>query len=119
MRVLIVDDSMVIRNVIKKALGEGGYTDIDQAKDGQEAVDMVGGGDDYGFILMDWNMPNKTGIEAVVEIRANGSKTPIIMCTTESEKGRVVEALKSGANNYIIKPFKAETILEKIKQTIK
>jgi len=114
MKALVVDDSAVMRKVIIGALSRIDITDVDQAADGEEAVTMASE-NEYGMILMDWNMPNKLGIDAVIDIRAKGIKTPIIMCTTEAEKSRVVEALKAGANNYIIKPFEPATIVEKLK----
>ena len=67
---------------------------------------------------MDWNMPNMLGIDAVKAIRANGKTMPIVMVTTEAEKSRVIEALKAGANNYIIKPFQPPAILSKIKEVL-
>ena len=67
---------------------------------------------------MDWNMPNMLGIDAVKAIRANGDSTPIIMVTTEAEKSRVLDALKAGANNYIIKPFEPTTIVQKIQEVL-
>ena len=114
MKALVVDDSAVMRKVVIGALSRANITDVDQAADGVEAVKCAKE-NEYGLILMDWNMPNMLGIDAVREIRAGGSKAPIIMVTTEAEKSRVVEALKAGANNYIIKPFEPATILEKIK----
>ena len=91
--------------------------DVDQAADGKEAVEACKE-NEYGLVLMDWNMPNMLGIDAVKEIRALGCTTPIIMVTTEAEKSRVVEALKAGANNYIIKPFEPTTIVDKIKAVL-
>ncbi|MBI1319516.1 MAG: response regulator [Candidatus Hydrogenedens sp.] len=117
MRALIVDDSAVMRKVLIGALSRAQITDIDQAADGQEAVDKVQT-EDYGLVLMDWNMPRKLGIDAVRDIRALGKTMPIIMVTTEAEKGRVVEALKAGANNYVIKPFQPQTIVKKIEDTL-
>lgn len=117
MKALVVDDSAVMRKVVIGALSRADITDVDQAADGQEAVNACKEGD-YGLILMDWNMPNMLGIDAVKAIRALGNKTPIIMVTTEAEKSRVVEALKAGANNYIIKPFEPATIVEKIKAVL-
>ncbi len=115
MKALVVDDSAVMRKVVIGALARADINDVSQAADGVEAVQAVKDSDDYDIILMDWNMPNMLGIDAVIEIRKLGSKTPIIMVTTEAEKSRVVEALKAGANNYIIKPFEPATIVEKIK----
>ncbi len=117
MKVLVVDDSAVMRKVLIGALVQAGIKDVTQAGDGAEAVEMVGK-EQFDLVLMDWNMPNMLGIEAVKEIRATGSKTPVIMVTTEAEKSRVIEALKAGANNYVIKPFQADTIVSKIRETL-
>lgn len=117
MKALVVDDSAVMRKILIGALSRAGVTDVDQASDGQEAVAAVGASD-FGLILMDWNMPNMLGIDAVRAIRAAGKTMPIIMVTTEAEKSRVLEALKAGANNYIIKPFEPDAIVDKIKQVM-
>jgi len=117
MRALVVDDSAVMRKVLIGALARVDIADVDQAGDGQEAVTAVAA-QDYDLVLMDWNMPNMLGIDAVKEIRAKGKTVPIIMVTTEAEKGRVVEALKAGANNYVIKPFKPDAIIGKIKEVL-
>lgn len=119
MKALVVDDSAVMRKVLIGALARANIKEVDQASDGQEAVEMVEqSGDSYGLILMDWNMPNMLGIDAVRAIRGKGSKTPIIMVTTEAEKSRVVDALKAGANNYVIKPFEPATIVGKIQAVL-
>lgn len=117
MKVLIVDDSAVMRKVLIGALSRANLTDIDQAADGAEAVRAVDTAE-YGLVLMDWNMPNMLGIDAVRAIRAKGKTMPIIMVTTEAEKGRVIEALKAGAQNYVIKPFEPSTIVSKIQDTL-
>jgi len=117
MKALVVDDSAVMRKVIIGALNRADITDVDQAADGNESVTMCKDGD-YDLVLMDWNMPNMLGIDAVRAIRELGKSMPIIMVTTEAEKGRIVEALKAGAQNYIIKPFEPATIIEKIQATI-
>lgn len=117
MKVLIVDDSAVMRKVVMDALMKSDITNVGQAPDGAEAVKAVME-DTYDLVLMDWNMPKMSGIEAVREIRGKGFSVPIIMVTTESEKARVLEALKAGANNYIVKPFTPEIIATKIKETM-
>lgn len=117
MKGLVVDDSAVMRKVLTGALNRAGITDVAQAKDGQEAVAAVGQ-DTFSVVLMDWNMPNLTGIEAVRAIRAAGHTMPIIMVTTEAEKSRVIEAVQAGATNYIIKPFEPTAIMEKIKAVL-
>ena len=118
MKALVVDDSAVMRKVIIGALARADIVDVDQAADGQLAVDACKESD-YDLVLMDWNMPNMLGIDSVRAIRALGKTMPIIMVTTEAEKGRIVEALKAGAQNYIIKPFEPATIITKINQTLK
>ncbi|MBN2308072.1 MAG: response regulator [Candidatus Hydrogenedentes bacterium] len=117
MKALVVDDSAVMRKVLIGALARADITDVGQAADGQEAVDAVKAGE-YDIVLMDWNMPNMLGIDAVKAIREQGKTMPIIMVTTEAEKSRVVEALKAGANNYIIKPFEPATIVSKIQNVL-
>jgi two-component system chemotaxis response regulator CheY len=117
MKALVVDDSAVMRKILIGALKQAGITEVGEAADGQLAVAAAGAGD-YGLILMDWNMPNMLGIDAVKAIRAAGQKMPIIMVTTEAEKLRVIEALRAGANNYIVKPFKPETVAVKVQETL-
>ncbi len=117
MNALVVDDSAVMRKVLIGALGRAGISDVDQAADGQEAVAATSS-KDYNLVLMDWNMPNMLGIDAVRAIRANGKTMPIIMVTTEAEKSRVIDALKAGAQNYVIKPFEPATIVNKIQEVL-
>lgn len=117
MRALVVDDSAVMRKVLIGALSRASITEVDQAADGVEAVDATQE-KDYDLVLMDWNMPNMLGIDAVRAIRASGKKMPIIMVTTEAEKVRVIDALKAGATNYIIKPFEPTTIVSKIQEVM-
>lgn len=118
MKALVVDDSAVMRKVLIGALTRADITDVEQAADGQEAVDAVKRGE-FDLVLMDWNMPNMLGIDALREIRALGKTMPIIMVTTEAEKSRVVEAIKAGASNYIVKPFEPSTIVAKIQDVLK
>lgn len=117
MKALVVDDSAVMRKVLIGALGRANIDQVDQAADGREAVEAAKA-NDYGLILMDWNMPNMLGIDAVKAIREMGKTMPIIMVTTEAEKSRVIEALKAGANNYVIKPFEPATIVSKIQEVL-
>jgi two-component system chemotaxis response regulator CheY len=117
MRALVVDDSAVMRKVLIGALSRANITDVDQAADGVEAVAAVDV-KEYDLVLMDWNMPNMLGIDAVKGIRAKGKSMPIIMVTTEAEKSRVIDALKAGANNYVIKPFEPQTIVSKIQEVL-
>ena len=117
MKALVVDDSLVMRKVLIGALSRANITDVDQACDGAEAVAFAEKVE-YGLVLMDWNMPNMLGIDAVRGIRALGKTMPIIMVTTEAEKSRVIDALKAGASNYVIKPFEPATIVSKIQEVL-
>ena len=118
MRGLVVDDSSVMRKVLPGALSRVNISEVDEAPDGKVAVALVAGDKEYDVILMDWNMPNMTGIEAVRAIRDSGDSTPIIMVTTEAEKERVIEAVKSGANSYIIKPFSPQAIVPMLQEVL-
>lgn len=118
-KVLVVDDSAIMRKVIIGILnGLNVKSDnIEQAEDGAQAVEIAGARE-FNIILMDWNMPNMLGIDAVKAIRASGNKTPILMVTTEGERTNVVTAIQAGANNYLVKPFNAEDLREKFEQLI-
>lgn len=118
MKGMVVDDSSVMRKVLTGALLRVSIEEVDEACDGQEAVDLINAGNSYDIVLMDWNMPNMSGIDAVRAIRGLGNTVPIIMVTTEAEKERVIEAVKSGANSYIIKPFSPQAIVSKLQEVI-
>lgn len=117
MKILVVDDSSTMRRIIGNVIMQLGFNkeDYDEAEDGIKAWKMLNEGQ-YDVILTDWNMPNMNGLELVKKIRADGShiKTPIIMITTEGGRGEVIAALRAGVNNYIVKPFPAETLKEKL-----
>ncbi|MEN6626766.1 MAG: response regulator [Candidatus Sumerlaeia bacterium] len=115
MKILVVDDSTTMRKILINALKSVGITEIDEAGNGQQAVDAARSAS-YDVILMDWNMPQMLGIDALKMIRLSGNTVPVIMVTTEAEKSRVIEALKAGANNYVIKPFMPEAIITKIQE---
>jgi two-component system chemotaxis response regulator CheY len=117
MKVLVVDDSLLMSHALVSILSEAGITSIVQATDGEEAVRKVAE-EAPDLVFMDWIMPNMSGIEAVMQIRAGGNQVPIIMCTSKSEKERVIEAIKAGANNYVVKPFDPEVIIRKVNETL-
>ena len=117
MKVLLVDDSRTIRNIQKNVLKEIGLADVAEAGDGIEALSRMEE-QRPELMLVDWNMPNMDGITLVKKVRETDKAVPIIMVTTEAEKSRVVEAIKAGVNNYVVKPFTAETLSEKINQTM-
>jgi two-component system chemotaxis response regulator CheY len=117
MKILVVDDSKTMRNVQKGVLTQLGYTDIVEAADGLDALSKATG-ESLHFMLVDWNMPNKDGLSFVKDFRAKDTDTPIIMVTTEAEKSRVIEAIKAGVNNYVVKPFTPEQLTERINDTL-
>jgi two-component system chemotaxis response regulator CheY len=115
MKALVVDDSLTIRKIIAKALQQIGIESVVEAENGAVALTAVSE-HSPDLILMDWNMPQMSGIEALTKLRGQGCKTPVIMVTTEAEKSRVIEAIKAGANDYLIKPFAPEQLAEKAKR---
>lgn len=117
MRVLVVDDSLTIRTIIKKVLKGLGYEDVAEAADGVLAIAA------YqecrpDLMLVDWNMPNMDGLTLVKKIREVDKCVKILMVTTEAEKNRVVTAIQAGVNNYVIKPFTPDALKDKIDQTL-
>ncbi|MCH7814047.1 MAG: response regulator [Planctomycetes bacterium] len=117
MKILLVDDSRTIRNIQKNTLASMDYTDILEAADGVEALAVLNE-QRPDLMLVDWNMPNMDGITLIRKVRETDKTLPMIMVTTEAEKAKVIEALKAGVNNYVVKPFTAETLSEKINQTM-
>ncbi len=115
MKVLVVDDSSTMRRIIINTLKAAGYTDVDEAGDGQEALGKVDAAD---LVLTDWNMPIMDGMTFVKEARGKGFANPIIMVTTEGAKNEVLEALKNGVNDYIVKPFTKPVMVEKINKVL-
>ncbi|MFZ5831537.1 MAG: response regulator [Planctomycetota bacterium] len=114
-RVLVADDSSTMRKIILRSLQAVGVTDAVEAQDGNEAVSMFKPGE-FDLVLTDWNMPGKTGLEVIGEIRKQDGKVPIIMVTTEAEKGRVMQAIQAGVSDYLVKPFTADTLREKLQK---
>jgi len=115
--ILVVDDSSTMRKIITNVLIELGILPefITEAADGEEAFDKVKSGN-FDLILTDWNMPKMNGLVLVQNIRKwpQSGNTPIVMITTEGCRDEVVDALKSGVNNYIVKPFNAEVLRNKL-----
>jgi two-component system chemotaxis response regulator CheY len=117
MKALVVDDSLTIRRIVVKALGLVGITETAEAGDGTEALRALAGGQ-FDLILLDWNMPKMSGIDTLRALRQAGQKVPVIMVTTEAEKSRVIEAIKTGANDYLIKPFSPDQLAAKVKSVL-
>jgi len=117
MKVLLVDDSKTMRNIQKGILTQLGYDQLEEAADGLDALSKIGA---FGpeLLLVDWNMPNMDGLTFVKKYREQGGTSPIIMVTTEAEKSRVVEAIKAGVNNYVVKPFTPDVLSERIRETL-
>jgi len=118
MKVLLVDDSRIMRNIQKKSLEGLGAVEVAEAGDGVEALTVIAGQSPFDLMLVDWNMPNMNGLALVTKVREKDKTTPIIMVTTEAEKQRVVDAIKAGVNNYVIKPFTPPQLIEKVQQTL-
>ncbi|WP_456459723.1 chemotaxis response regulator CheY [Desulfurobacterium sp.] len=116
-RILVVDDMATMRRIEKSLLMQLGFKNIDEAEDGKVALQKLKQGH-YDFVLTDWNMPNMTGLELVQEIRKDPKlkHLPVLMVTAEAKKENVLAAIKAGVNNYVVKPFTAETLKEKIEK---
>ncbi|MBL0926726.1 MAG: response regulator [Phycisphaerales bacterium] len=117
MKILLIDDSKTMRNIQKGILTQMGHSPIEEAVDGLDAMSKVGSFCPE-LILVDWNMPNMDGLTFVKQYRAKGHRTPIIMVTTEAEKSRVIEAIKAGVNNYVVKPFTPDILSQRIEETL-
>ncbi|MBI3090186.1 MAG: chemotaxis response regulator CheY [Candidatus Tectomicrobia bacterium] len=117
MRILSVDDFSTMRRIIKNILKQLGFHNVVEADDGMAALEMLRK-EKIDFVISDWNMPKMTGIELLKAIRADESlkQIPLLMVTAEAQRQNVIEAAKAGANNYIVKPFTAETLKDKIEK---
>ena len=115
MKILVVDDFSTMRRIVRNLLKELGYGNVDEAEDGKNALQKLGAGE-VDFVVTDWNMPNMTGVELLRAIRANGqlAHLPVLMITAEARKENIIEAAQAGANGYIVKPFTAATLAEKL-----
>jgi two-component system, chemotaxis family, chemotaxis protein CheY len=119
-KILVVDDFATMRKVIRNLLKQSGFENVTEAEDGAVALNVLKS-TKVDFVISDWNMPNMTGIELLRSVRADAelSKTPFLMVTAESLKENVVEAVKAGVNDYIVKPFTHEVLGEKIEKIMK
>lgn len=118
MKILLVDDSKMMRNIQRRMLADIPNVEFAEAGDGVEALQQIATVGKFNLILVDWNMPNMDGLTLVQKIRTTDKTTPLVMCTTEAEKTRVIEAIKAGVNNYVVKPFSNESFMEKINLTL-
>ena len=115
MKFLVVDDFSTMRRIVRNLLKELGYTNVDEAEDGVVAMQKLTAGG-FDFVVSDWNMPNMTGIELLKAMRANPQLVhlPLLMITAEAKKENIIEAAQAGASGYIVKPFTAATLAEKL-----
>lgn len=120
LKILAVDDSPTMRRIIINTLKRAGYSDVTEASDGRDAMAKLKV-DKYNFVITDWNMPEMDGLTFVNTVRSTPDlkNIPILMVTTRSVKDDIIEAMKAGVNNYIVKPFTPETLKEKIDATLK
>ena len=115
MKILVVDDFSTMRRIIKNLLRDLGFTNCDEADDGATAWPKLQAGE-YDFVVTDWNMPGMTGIDLLKAVRADErlSSLPVLMVTAEAKREQIVAAAQAGVNGYIVKPFTAGTLKEKL-----
>jgi len=115
MKILIVDDFSTMRRIIKNLLRDLGFTNTSEADDGKTALPLLQSGS-FDFLVTDWNMPGMTGIELLKAVRADErlGKMPVLMVTAEAKRDQIVEAAQAGVNGYVVKPFTAAALSEKI-----
>ena len=117
LKFLVVDDFSTMRRIVRNLLKELGFTNVQEAEDGVVALNMLRG-EKFDFVVSDWNMPNMTGIDLLKTIRADAAlkHLPVLMVTAEAKRENIIEAAQSGASGYIVKPFTAATLDEKLKK---
>jgi len=117
MKILIVDDFSTMRRIIKNLLRDLGFTNTDEADDGQSALPMLQSSK-FDFLITDWNMPGMTGIDLLKAVRADEkiASLPVLMVTAEAKREQIIEAAQAGVNGYVVKPFTASALKEKIEK---
>ena len=116
-KILIVDDMMTMRKLVGKVCKELGFTDLTEAADGALAWQTLSSANPpFGLVISDWNMPNCSGLDLLKRVRSDTryGKVPFVMVTAEAEQHQIVEAVKAGVSNYVIKPFNADSLKEKL-----
>ena len=115
LRFLVVDDFSTMRRIVKNLLNDLGYANVQEADDGQSALPMLKAGG-FDFLVTDWNMPGMPGLDLLKAVRADPAlaKMPVLMLTAEAKREQIIEAAQAGVNGYVIKPFTAITLKEKI-----
>jgi two-component system chemotaxis response regulator CheY len=115
LKFLVVDDFSTMRRIVKNLLNDLGYKNVEEADDGSTALPMLKAGD-FDFLITDWNMPSVPGLALLKAVRADPklAKLPVLMVTAEAKREQIVEAAQAGVSGYIIKPFTAQTLSEKL-----
>ncbi|MEM6159004.1 chemotaxis response regulator CheY [Erwinia sp. P6884] len=115
MRFLVVDDFNTMRRIVRNLLKELGFNNVEEAEDGVDALSKLRAGG-FDFVISDWNMPNMDGLQLLQTIRADAamSKLPVLMVTAEAKKENIIAAAQAGASGYVVKPFTAATLEEKL-----
>lgn len=116
-KVLVVDDFPTMRRIVKNLLKQIGFENIDEAENGEDAFRKLQASE-YGLVVSDWNMPVMDGLQLLKAVRSDPKlkEIPFLMVTAEAEKEKVIEAIKSGVDNYIVKPFTGEVLKEKLEK---
>jgi len=119
LKILVVDDSSTMRRILMNTVQKAGYSEVNEAEDGKDALAKIMG-EKYDLLMTDWNMPNMNGLELIEAVRADNKikDLPILMVTTRNVKDDIVNAIKAGANGYIIKPFDIKTLNKKINEIL-
>ncbi|AUM14379.1 chemotaxis response regulator CheY [Ketobacter alkanivorans] len=117
MKILIVDDFSTMRRIIKNLLRDLGFTNTQEADDGSSALPLLKASD-FDFLITDWNMPGMTGIDLLKAVRADEKlqSLPVLMVTAEAKREQIIEAAQAGVNGYVVKPFTAQALKEKIEK---
>ena len=117
MKFLVVDDFSTMRRIVRNLLKELGFTNVLEAEDGVDALTKLRS-EKFDFVVSDWNMPNMTGIDLLRAIRADATlkHLPVLMVTAEAKRENIIEAAQAGASGYVVKPFTAGTLDEKLKK---
>ena len=117
MKILVVDDFSTMRRIVRNLLKELGFANVEEAEDGAVALQKLHEGG-FDFVVTDWNMPNIDGLQLLQAIRSNPalSRLPVLMITAEAKKENIIAAAQAGANGYIVKPFTAATLAEKLQK---
>jgi two-component system, chemotaxis family, chemotaxis protein CheY len=120
MKFLVVDDFSTMRRIVRNLLKELGFTNVDEAEDGNAGLQKLRS-ESFDFVVSDWNMPNMTGIDMLRAIRADAAlkHLPVLMVTAEAKKENIIEAAQAGASGYVVKPFTAATLGEKLNKIFK